>query len=695
MNPWNGIPFVRILIAQLIGILLAINIPAVADYNWFVILFSMLFIHIAIMKIKTSYQFRFLKGIPLILFFIIAGILLVKMHTEIQFKTHFSKTNAQHYLIKITDSPQKKSNSVKIVGKVLAVKSKGQWQASTGNLLVYISKTKQATQLNYGDVIICNSKVMETPAPKNPGEFNYKKYLAFHQIYHQTYLSSHNWAFTGKNESNQVLKYSYKIRNYFLKTLADANLTGDEFAIGSALIFGYEDNLSNEVIGSFAATGALHVLSVSGLHVGIVFLILTFFLKFLGNSKRARITALLISLAGLWLYALISGMSPSVWRAATMFSLITLGKFYKKDISTINVIGCSAFILLCINPYMITEVGFQLSYLAVIGIVTIHPVLYALVSVKNKILDQVWTISCVSLSAQLITFPLGLLYFHQFPNYFIFSNLFVIPLSTIILYGGVLLLAVAKIPVAGFFVAKLLSFLLWLLKSTVTLFENMPYAIIDGISITSFEAILIYAILLTLWHYWNEKKYISLNLSLLLCIIFCAFQINEKLNQKTQEKIIFYAINKHAAVDFISGNQHVLLADSSLLSNADKMRFHIVPNLNQLGIDKASCYNFKEGISLKNKMINGNENYVIFKHKILLNTVFEDVKIKQLIYIPDIVLINQHNLSNLKLFCQLYPNAKYICDGTISTYLYKKLVVRYKQINIRSVLNEGAITIEV
>jgi competence protein ComEC len=691
MNIWNNLPFVRLLISFLLGILMAINLPVLGNLNWFIFTIPPL-IYVGVNKwFKLNYQYRFIKGIPIVLLFIIFGFKLVELHSEINYKNHFSKNQCDYYLIKITEPPKKKQNTLKFIGEVISTKTLSQWNKSSGKILVYVSKDFKSSQLKYGDIILCNSKINNTPAPKNPYEFNYKKYLAFHQIHHQTYLNNKNWIYTKHNDSNIILKRAYQLRNYLLSLITHFNITGDEYAIGSALILGYEDNLSNEVIGSFAATGALHVLSVSGLHVGIVFLVLNYLLQFMGESKTARIVRFLISIAGLWLYALITGLSPSVWRAAAMFSLITAGKFYNRDISTFNIIGCSAFILLCINPYMITEVGFQLSYLAVIGIVALHQKLYDLLTIKNKILDQIWSISCVSVAAQLVTFPLGLLYFHQFPNYFLFSNLLVIPLSTVILYNGILLLAVAKIPFAGAIVAKVLQSLLWILKYTVSVFENLPFALIEGVSISTFETIIIYGILICLFVYWLYKKLFLINLALLFSAVICSLQIVEKVEQVGQEKMVIYAINKHAAVDFIKGKNNILIADSLLLKDKDKMRFHITPLWNQLGIEHLQS---KVNTS-KDELLSEKGHYLLFKSMLVLNTNEKILDLKTLSYKPQIVLLNKVNLNRFSVLFKLFPEAKFICDGTISTYLYKRIKHKNEGLDIRSVMNEGAIIIEV
>lgn len=694
MNPWNELPFVRLLIAFVSGILLAVNIPTLIDYNFSWLTAILFLVFIFLWKSKISFQYRFLKGIPSLALLLLFGVSVVKLHTEINHNNHFSHVNGDYILIKLSESPKKKQQTIKVIGEVIAVKGKSDWIKTKGKLLVYLLKNNHSSELCYGDIIVCKSKIVETPTPKNPHEFNYKKYLAFHQIYNQTYLGEHNWINLHKNESNSILAFSYSLRNYFLRLIADAKITGDEFAIGSALILGYEDNLSNEVIGSFAATGALHVLSVSGLHVGIVFLVLNFLLQFLGESKVARVSKFIIALLGLWIYALITGMSPSVWRAATMFSLISIGKFYNKDVSTINIIGCSAFILLCINPFMITEVGFQLSYLAVIGIVTIHPKLYALLNFKNRLWDNVWSISCVSVAAQFITFPLGLLYFHQFPNYFLFSNLIVIPLSTLILYGGLLLLVVAKIPFAGMLVSKFLFALLWLLKSIVSFFEHLPFAIIDGITISTFEALLLYTILIGVLIYSIQKQMATLKITIGLCLIFLFIQIIEKVDQKFQQKVVFYAINKHSAIDITLGENNFTIFDSALFFNKDKIRFHITPNRNYLGIKKTISLKDNQNLPIKNEILSNDSAYIFLKKHVILYNFMPSLTFAKLKFIPTIVLVNKENMKRINSVVKLFPKAKFIFDGTVPLRQYVIIKNQNPHINMRSVLNEGAIIFE-
>lgn len=695
MNIWNSIPFMRLLIAFLSGILLSINFHEVNRIHWLCIPACLLIAFLFSKQFKNNFSYQYLRGIPLLLFLLFAGIQITDLHREINYPGHFSKQTGSAYVLKIAEPPKHKEKTLKATAEVIAVKVGKKWFQTTGKLLVYLKKDTRSIQLQYGDIIVSKSKIVDCPPPKNPFEFNYKKYLSFHQIYQQTYLTDQNWIETNRNEANTLLALSYRIRNYLLKIISDAGVKDDEYAIGTALILGYEDHLSTEVIGAFAATGALHVLSVSGLHVGIVFLVINFFLKFLGESNKARIIIFFISISALWLYALITGMSPSVWRAAAMFSLISLGKLLRRDVNTFNIIACSAFLLLCINPFMITEVGFQLSYLAVIGIVGIYPMLYESYFVKNKWLEKIWAVTCISIAAQLITFPLGLLYFHQFPNYFIVSNLVIIPISTLILYAGIVLLVFSKIPGIGMIAGKILYFLLWLLKETVDYFENLPFAIIDEISITTPDTFMIYGILIAVFIYLKQKKLVYLHAALAITLVFTGLQILEKIEQQKQQKIVIYAVNKHHATDFINGNQSVLIADKLLLNDKDKMRFHLLPNKINHGIKFSQHLSSDLNMAISSPIIAQKGNYLIFKDKIVINTAMQVISFKELNYLPSIVLLNKMNVKKFDELFKLFPSSAYICDGSISSSFFKKIRQEHPHLNIRSVLDEGAITIDI
>ncbi|HEY4797847.1 MAG TPA: ComEC/Rec2 family competence protein, partial [Bacteroidia bacterium] len=422
---------------------------------------------------------------------------LTNLHTG-KFKSdHFSKLSdsTETYLVNVNEPYLEKEKSLKILVDVMAIKQNGEWKATSGRAICYFRKDSLSKQLRYGDCMIVRTNFTEIKPPQNPAEFNYLQFLAYHSIYHQAFIPAKRWKAIGVNEGYQLLSLSYNLRAYLLNIFHENNISGDEFAVGSALVLGYTDKLDQDIITAYASSGALHVLSVSGLHVGIVYMVLNFLLMFLEKIRFGKSIKILLLLFIIWFYAMLTGLSPAVLRSAAMFSIIIIAQGWKYDTNIFNTLAVSCFVLLLYNPFLIADVGFQLSYLAVLGIVLIQPWLYEKWQPKNWLLNHIWVLVSVSIAAQLITFPLGLLYFHQFPNYFLLSNLIVIPLSTIILLYGLFVLAVGKIAVIGTFCAKIFSFIVWLLNESVFITEKTPGSTTGGISISRYEMWLIYALM--------------------------------------------------------------------------------------------------------------------------------------------------------------------------------------------------------
>jgi len=374
------------------------------------------------------------------------------------------------------------------------------------------------------------------------------------------------------------------LRKNLLDVFQENQLTGDELSVGAALLLGYTDKLDADIITAYSNTGALHVLSVSGLHVAIVYMVFSWMLFFLDKYKRGRIIKAILLILFLWFYAALTGLSPSVLRAATMFSFIIVAKTFSRHTNIYNTLAASAFLLLLINPYLIMEVGFQLSYLAVLGIVYIQPKIQAWFEIDNWLLDQIWTITSVSIAAQIATFPLGLQYFHQFPNYFLLSNLIVIPISTLILYIGIAVFTFSPIPFVVKYLAIAFTWLIWFLNFSVKWIESLPFSVLQGISISVFETWLLYGLTILLFVYTSTRQYKYLMLSLSIGIIILVSQTLEQYTEYKQKKIMVYNIPKTSAIDFINGKNTVLLTDSVFAKNKSRLLFHIIHNWWDLGV---------------------------------------------------------------------------------------------------------------
>ncbi len=351
----------------------------------------------------------------------------------------------------------------------------------------------------------------------------------------------------------------------------------DERAIAIALVLGVTDGIDNDLQNAYAASGAMHVLAVSGMHVGIIYAIILLLFKPLNKFKNSKWVAAIVSLVCLWVFSFITGNSPSVLRAVTMFSFIAIARPFGMRTNIYNTLAASAFVLLIYNPYLIMSVGFQLSYLAVLGIVYLQRPLYQLWEIENTLGDWTWKITCVSIAAQASTFALGLLYFHQFPTYFLISNLFVIPLSTFVLIGGIFLLGVSSISALATFVGVILEWLIKALNWIVFKTEALPFSLINDIHLTIFQCWLLMGILVSFILLFEFKSVKWLYAAFSFTILFTIIQWNNFSVNVDQKQMVVYSISNHGAIEFIDHGRSYFYADSILANDDERVKFHIQP----------------------------------------------------------------------------------------------------------------------
>jgi competence protein ComEC len=589
MKIWNQAPIVRLLLPFLIGIIAAIYYPF--QHSFIIYLLAVFIVVVAaivlINRFYISYKKSYWFG------FIVNGMLFLLAYQLTIYKTekfsasYFSAIDhtSHLYYARLHDPFIEKEKSLKAVVDILAVKQGNKWMATTGKALMYFKKDSHSLNLNYGDELVFTTRFKEIAAPQNPDQFNYKRFLSFHNISEQGYVNEQQWKSIEQNSGNALLKYAVQLRTNLLQVLAQNGLTGDEYSVGAALLLGYIDKLDADIITAYSSTGALHVLSVSGLHVAIVYLVFSWLLFFLDKIKYGFILKAILLLLFLWFYAMLTGLSPSVLRAATMFSFIIIANAFNRHTNIYNTLAASALFLLVINPYLIMEVGFQLSYLAVIGIVYLQPKIHAWFEPQNWLLSQVWTITAVSIAAQIATFPLGLHYFHQFPNYFLLSNLIVIPISTVIIYVGIALFTFSKIPFLVKYLAIVFTWTIWLLNASVKWVETLPNALLQGVSISVTETWLLYGFILVLLYYFAQRNYQYLVMGLMIAICILCLQVVEQHQEYNQKQLVVYNIPKTSAIDFIDAKSNVLLTDTAYANDQNGLLFHVKHHWWELGVN--------------------------------------------------------------------------------------------------------------
>ena len=572
MTDYAKYPFVRMLIPFALGIWCCVCLPAfhLPPFSLVAIALALFVLAIVMAFGIKSYRHNWIFGAIMACYLVLAGYALTRLHEAEAQKSYFRnyETDAQYYVARVYDYPTERPNSIRTVldleyqfGNSLPSRP------VSGKVMAYFPKSDSAFALRYGDLIAIPGPIREVTPPLNPGEFDYRAYLERKGITGQIYLKDEDWLDLQVNNANPIYAFSYRFRDILLASLRRSGLRDNEFGVAAAILLGYDDNLADEVRKNYVAAGSMHILCVSGMHVGIIYLLASFLLGFLNRKKWQKTLKQVLLLALIWFYALIAGLSPSILRSALMISLVIIGEIIHRKGFIINSIAASAFILLCVNPNNLFEIGFLLSYSAVIGIVVLQRPIYSWFVFKNKLLDKAWEITAVALAAQIATIPFTLFYFNQFTTYFWLSNLFMTPISFLVVISGMILLLVSWIPYLNILFGYLVWGAVYVMNWVVARIESIPFSIIKGLYINEVEfALLLVALLLLALMILLQKRHLFIAMlgALLLMMVSVTVRLYSTDNQKG---MTVFSLRNHTAIDFVRGGEHVLLADSLLMAD--------------------------------------------------------------------------------------------------------------------------------
>ena len=689
MLTWVPYPMIRIATFFAGGILLGIYQPDIISHDFasiaFLFLLALLVISIIV---KRSNLFSGLVGL---LSLFIGGYLHLINKTDSGKLDHLLtlKDSVQYYAATVNNSPEYKANSVKIELKVNGVKTKVAWRPVSGKVVLYISKRSKPFKVAYGDELLIRGVPEAVKSPANPGEFDFKRFLTFKNTWHQQFVASEQIKLVHHSTERGLLYYSNKARAWSTEKIKRYVKGTQEQGIALALVLGVNDGLDNELQNSYAASGSLHVLSVSGLHVGIIYLIILLLLKPIQSLSWSRWLIAVISIVCLWSYAFVTGLSPSVLRAVTMFSFVALARPFGHRTNIYNTLAASVFLLLLYNPYLILSVGFQLSYLAVLGIVYLQKPLYNLWSPESWFWDKVWETTCISIAAQLATFSLGLLYFHQFPVYFLFANLFVIPVSFVVLILGILLLVVSPIAFIASVMGWMLELSIKFLNLGVFVFEDLPFSLINGVHITTLQCWLLMGFVLSWILFFEFKKFRFVIASMIFVTLFSFFAWQHYFNTVERDQWVVYSVPGHAVMEWIDQGKSTIFSDSNLLNDKERVRFHILPNRLLHGVSRVSSNIYPES----NKSFPGFSVFY-WKGKSVLWIKEAKQKLPDSIKV-DYVLVSNRAVRSVKLLAQNVTFGQMILDSSNSTWYSKRMTqeAANEKIPLYSVLEQGAFVV--
>ncbi len=671
-------PYFRIFLALVAGIILFEFFKQEYTYIFFITLSSACFLFYFLVEKKNNatqhFKLRWLFGCGVFLFFMGVGFFISQNYES---KSRFVDAGKKGvFEAEVTAVPVEKEKSMLITVSALRFADDSvHFRSSSGNAVLYLAKTEKARNLRVGDKILVAS-TFNTPKPNtNPEGFDYGVYLYRKGLRATAYADSLHWQKTYTNTGFSILQLASDFRAKLLSIYKKQGIEGDEFAVLGALTLGYTDEISSELYVSYSNSGALHILSVSGMHVGIVYVIFAFLLSFLDKSAKTRLLKSLIIIALLWSYAMLTGLSSSVMRAALMFSIVAFGEIFSYKSKIYNSIFFSAFLLLLINPNYIFDVSFQLSYMAVLGIVFFQPKIKQLAFFKNKIAVWSWDLFCVSIAAQIVTFPLGLFYFHKFSNHFLLTNFIAIPISTAIIYLSVLLFIVSPFDMVANWVGFVLKWLLKAQNASIVFVDHLPYSVFHT-WISGLDVLMLFVMIVCFTIFISKKKHSALLIAFgcLLCI--SSVNLVRHITSKQRTEFIVYQDNKSTTIDFISPNKHKFFTTDSARGK-------------MLG----ETFWLKEDYPMP-EFLNKSTDYFCFEGKrfcIITDNSFRYKKSNNRLSIDYLIIGGKSKVSPTDIE-NLFETQNIIIDGTISPYYADKisLFCQEKKIFCHSINTKGA-----
>ena len=513
---------------------------------------------------KQLFQNSFFGVITFVSFFLL-GIVSYQIHLPELKTNHFTKIitpNSERGLfqLKITSILKTDLYNSKYLAKIVAIN----YEKRSGDILLNIKKDSLVSLLTIDDVILISSKLYPINKPLNPYQFDYAKYMKNLGVEHQLRIS--NKDVLQKTKGAITLRgKAENTRNYIIKKLRKSPITPDEFAIIQALILGQRKDISKEIYNDYAAAGAIHILAVSGLHVGIVFFILSFLFSPLKRVKNGKAVISILMVISLWGFAFITGLSPSVVRAVTMFSFFAFATIINRETNSINTLFLSYFLLLVINPTWLFHVGFQLSYLAVFFILWILPIFNKFYYPTNYFIKKVWGVFTVTIAAQIGIIPLSLYYFHQFPGLFFLTNIIILPFLGVLLAGGILIIILAVFNILPDGLAFAYNTIIKGMNGFINWIAHQEFFLVQDIHFSLEKVIVSYLLIITFILFWKTKKQKYVPICLFCFALLIGVFIFDNYKNSGNQFIVFHKSRK-TLLGYKHGNDFTLFQSDTLMN---------------------------------------------------------------------------------------------------------------------------------
>ncbi len=471
---------------------------------------------------------------------------------------YVSSEEVNLFQIKITQTLKPDAFNLKYFSEVNAINS----VPTDGKILLNVSKDSLKQPLLADDVLLVYGSISEIPKPLNPYQFDYSAYMKSSGVYGQLRVSENEILKTTRGTAT-LKGIAQNVRKNIIEKLQKTKLKTNERAIIQALVLGEKKDIDKNLYNEYAAAGAVHILAVSGLHVGILYVILAFFFKPLTRFKYGTLVHSILIVLFLWGFALLSGLSPSVTRAVTMFSFFALAKLFNRDTNSLNTLFLSFLTLLIINPLWLFQVGFQLSYLAVFFIVWLLPVFQKVGYSKYRIVRGTSSIVAVTVCAQIGVLPLSLYYFHQFPGLFLLTNIVVLPFLTLLMCGGILIVILATLEILPDWLSESYNFLIEGLNGFIHWVAVQDEFLFKSIHFSTLKVIGTYLLIVAFALFIKKVNYHKLVVSLVAVSVFILIYVFDSFRNSKNQFVVFQK-NKQTLLGYKNGGNLTIFKNDSI-----------------------------------------------------------------------------------------------------------------------------------
>ncbi|UQD55911.1 ComEC/Rec2 family competence protein [Flavobacterium sp. K5-23] len=648
-------PLARITIAFVLGILFSFYLKPNPTFVLVLLSLSSIAFGLSYLFVRKKTNKTSLFGISTYILAFIIGSFTQIAHTDYYQKsnyTHCETIFEKPHLISVTIREQLKSTLYN--DRYIAIVNYIDKQEQSGRILLNIPKSSSNKRIKTGTQLHINEILHKNNPPNNPNQFDYGKYLEKKQIYGQLY-ADYNEIIIESELKKDIWYYASGIRTRITHNLEKSGFNKTELNVAIALIMGQKQDVSSEIMQDYQYAGAIHILSVSGLHVGFILLFLNFILQPIPNTRKGSFIKLSMILASLSLFGLVAGLAPSVVRSVTMFSFVAIGSHLRKSVNIYHTLLVSILLILLIQPSFLFDVGFQLSYIAVFFIVWLQPLLSEIWKPKNIVLKYIWGILTVSFAAQIGTLPICLFYFHQFPGLFFVTNLIVIPLLSLIMIFGVVIMGLAAFGTVPLLIIKPLEWSIFFLNKIINTIASFEQFIIKDIPFNNYLLISFYLLIFTVTIWFKKPSYYKLGAILISILFIQSSFINNKWKIEKQEELIVFNSKRNTIIVERKADNVKLISSDTIIKTSKKnntLNSYLVGNFSSI------------------KATQRLENLLFFKgNKILI---IDSLCVYPKDINPDVLLITQSPRINIDRLLETVKPKIVVADATNFKYIQEK-----------------------